>query len=826
MNWYELEVFGILASYANHFYWLYKLFPDGVAGHAFPQFWPSAIILIFYWAIFRISYVTRLIRIPRDESISTIAALVNTMLLLAVMKYQSTHPEYAFFALLGLGAMEFVFGQLPVTRRRRPAFVLLTVIGTMLIFAAIPFKYSGNSIALFWIIAAEALLIAGIQQKELLFRRLGLLVGIITGALVVYEAWDIVGLRQNSNAPRIQDGILLLTCSALYYLNALLIRRKWCPLFALLDGPLATLQSYIGCITAFLGVWCIFTGDWTVIGWSALMLGAVLCKKYLDDNHLLAHGWALFATAWFSAVAVNGHLSDYYPHHIATRLITLPILALLFYITAWALSGVDDPRLYLRTLTLWAGASLLALLAWFEVAPAWVAPVWTAHAVALYLIARRFNLKDPAYQGHLLMIAIGVQLVTVNIYAQTAKERFLPFLVCAGALYAISRFCTLRDAPYRRPAAWMHTWVATALLAALAWNESSQPWLAAIWAGFALALAVTDRFFDIEELPYQAHLLALLAVLRAVTVNLYVLDQWRGVSLRLITVSILVAVLYILARCVRLPEAIKDPEARHIYTWVSSSVAAWLMWSELQPISVALGLAFFGLVLFELGTLWQQKQLRLQAYAEMTASFARIFFVNLTAATLPGEALSPRIYTVIPIALIYFFVWARLQSEAATQEIGQWSPRDLIAYFGTGSVVALLYFQTPVEWIAAAWAALALTLVIATCALDKQVFLQQAVLLAMGVVGRGLTHNIFGGSYFVALGRRGNAVLSITSAFLLAALPITFRLRKRSADRSIESRLGRIQALKHPEQWFFFAPILLITFMIAVKMDPGMITLS
>ena len=46
MGWYELEVFGILASYANHFYWLYRLDPDGVAGHTFPQFLPSTIILV------------------------------------------------------------------------------------------------------------------------------------------------------------------------------------------------------------------------------------------------------------------------------------------------------------------------------------------------------------------------------------------------------------------------------------------------------------------------------------------------------------------------------------------------------------------------------------------------------------------------------------------------------------------------------------------------------------------------------------------------------------------------------------------------------------
>jgi hypothetical protein len=132
-----------------------------------------------------------------------------------------------------------------------------------------------------------------------------------------------------------------------------------------------------------------------------------------------------------------------------------------------------------------------------------------------------------------------------------------------------------------------------------------------------------------------------------------------------------------------------------------------------------------------------------------------------------------------------------------------------------------------VEWIVVAWAALTLVLVIATWALDKEVFLQQAVLLTVGIVGRGIAHNIFGGSYFSSDGWRGNfAVLSITSALLLAALPITFRLRIRYIDRPIESPLGRCLGLKRAEQWFFFAPVVLITIMIAVKMNPGMVTLS
>jgi hypothetical protein len=111
--------------------------------------------------------------------------------------------------------------------------------------------------------------------------------------------------------------------------------------------------------------------------------------------------------------------------------------------------------------------------------------------------------------------------------------------------------------------------------------------------------------------------------------------------------------------------------------------------------------------------------------------------------------------------------------------------------------------------------------------LGKEVFQQQAALLAAGIVARGLAHNIFGGSYFVEGGWRGNfQVLSLTAALLFAALPIAFRLRKRWAERTNLSFLNRVTALKYPEQLLFFAPVVLVSFMIAVKMNPGMVTLS
>jgi len=827
MSWFELEIFGILASYANHFYWLDKLYPDGTTGHTFPEFWPSAIILVLYWATFRISYIARKVASPRQEAYSTIAALLNTMLLLAVMKFQSTHPELAFYALLAIGALEFAFGQLQVTRRRKAAFTLLTVIGTLLIFAAVPFKFSGNNIGLFWMIAAEALLMAGIVQREDLFRRLGLLTGCVTGLLIVYEASDIVELRWSSETLLLKDGILLLTCSVLFYLNALYLGHRWKDLFGKLDSGLATAQSLLGCITAFLGAWALFTADWTAIGWAALLLGAAFGVRYLKDRSLLLQAWALAGAVIIRAAVFNWHFDNPFPHHMAMRIFTLPLLALAFYCTRWVLDDEVAQWHALRSVSLWAGAVLFAALPSVELPTPWIAPVWTALAVGLGLLGHRFRLRDLTFQEHALGAATVVALLTFNLEATRALDRYLPLIGCSGVFYAASRFCTRKDASYRQAAAWIHTWTATALLAALAWNESPQPWLAVIWILFALALAIVDRVFTVEELPWQAHTLALLAAGSAVTFNFFIPDKLHGVDLRLITVSILVAALYSLARWVRMPKPVQETDARHGYTWVASGLAAWFLWCELQPISVAPGLGVLALLLFEIGVWRGQKQLRLQAYALLAASFLRIFLVNLSAVTLPGEFISPRTYTVVPLTIIYFYVWARLLRSNSQPDFGRRQVSNLIAYFGAGSVVALLYYQLTPQSIIAGWALVVVALMVAALVFDKEVFLEQTALLSIGILVRGLAHNIFGSSYFTSGGWQGKfSVIAITSALLFAALPLAFRIRSRYVDRPRGSSLAHFLAARRPEQILFFVPLLLIVITIAVKMDPGAVTLA
>ena len=199
MQWFELEVFGILASYLNHYLWLRPII-EPMQGHRkpFPEFAASAGMLAVYWAIFRLSYVFRSPSDQRQERVSTVSALLNTVLLLALFKYQSTHPEWAFWALLAIGGIETALGQLPVTRRRRSAVIVLSTLGVVLLIAAFPFRYSGARLTVLWLLEAEALLLIGVWTREVIFRRFGGAAALlVAGQMISSDAARICGIRMD-----------------------------------------------------------------------------------------------------------------------------------------------------------------------------------------------------------------------------------------------------------------------------------------------------------------------------------------------------------------------------------------------------------------------------------------------------------------------------------------------------------------------------------------------------------------------------------------------------------------------------------------------------
>ena len=946
LDWFELEVFGILSSYLNHLYWLYRLLgPNGAQGKPFAAFVGSTSILLFYWFVFRVSYVVRKISTPKQERISTVAALLNTLLLLVAMKFQSARPELAFYALLTLGAAEFLIGQLPVTRRRRTAFVLLTILGAALMTAAVPFRYAGQNVAIIWLVGAEMFLVAGILLKEPLFRRMALIGGVLVGLhAVAIDLAKILAARKIAEAPLTTTGVLFGTAAILFYLNACFVARRWSDDFSSAwDNRLMRGHSYLGAFMAGVACWALFVHDWTAVAFAAVMLVLAAISLRLRSSDLQVQFAAFGLMTIARAVLVNLQWNAPAHVHIPERLYTLPLVAAAFYLTAKLAQHEDTAQQStFRCVFAAAGTAFLGSLIWYEVPVHWqpfaaatfalvlmeagrqlryLVLAWHAHVmallalylawnsdfvrsnqwhhiqtgileclpvvVALYALAKRVRMTNAdgkivaraayTWGGSALtawvlfqtvpfnwisvswiVLAIGLTIVGRYLrYAQLSWQanavaaiaiaraflvdlqvsstvggrfslRLLTIAIVAAGLYAISRKA-VPDSAKSFGISYFHTSAATALLAALAFREVQSGWLAVVWALFAVTLALVDRRWHFEELPYQAHVLSVMAVVLSVTVNLHLETQWHNLSVRLLSTGGVILVLYAMTSLVRMPDDWRSHGWQHLYSWAGSALAASLMWYELQPLSVAVAWAMFGAVLVEFGLRRQLRQLQFQSYVVLGAAFARIFFANLNSGV-AGAFWGPRLYTVLPIVAIFFFVYFDLDA-ASKKDNGTraWHIDYLLAYMATGTVIALLYFQFAGDWVATAWSAVTVVLLAMALFLKHEVFLQQALLLSCGTLARGLLHNLFGSSYFTGGSWEGRfLVLGSAIALLFLSLPIAFGLRRSFDPVAGEGNLRRMAraAMRHPEQFMFFVPVMLLTVLLALKMNHGMVTVS
>jgi hypothetical protein len=946
-GWFELEIFGILSSYLNHLYWLYRLLgPNGAAGQSFPEYHASTALLFFYWSAFRISYVVRRIRSATDEHASTAAALLNTLLLLVAMKFQSAHPELAFYAFLIIGAVEFSCGQLPSIRKRREAFIVLTVMGVALMIAAVPFRYSGNNVVVLWLIGAETLLIAGVLVDEVIFRRLGLLGGLLAGAhFIAIEFTQLATLRQSSEATVLASGIVFALSSAVLYLNALYIGERWKQSFSIeLDEYLLTAQCYLAGFAAAASAWALFGNDSTAVAFAAVTVVLITLCNRVHSRHLQVQYCAIALLTLYRAAAVNLHTASPLHSHVTGRLVTLPLIAAAFYVSArmsrW--QEASDQNL-VRAIFAAAGTTILTLLIYFEVpslwqpltaivfalllyeagsllhypmlawhthavaafavvtslnpAPSgesrwhgipahafaaipvvagaywlarrikrisvddedlgrmaygwvgtslmawiieealrtpWVAVGWIAFAVLLTIAGRRIPYKHLGWQASGLAAAACVWIVIYNFPLQETlwlglSRRLVTVSLVAAGIYSISRAASTPESEYKKESAFLHTAAATTLLAVVAWYEAPTAWLATIWAVFALALSLTDRRFDLEDLGWQSHILAALAFFRCLAVNLEIADSWHGVSLRLLTLASVACVFYILVPLARMHEEWRSQDLHHAYTWAASALVSITMWYELRPLSIALAWAIFGLVLFEVGSWRKVNQLRYQSYVAFVAAFVRNFFANLTAGS-PGEFWGPRTATVLPIALIFFYVYMQLARTG--QPTDQRLRTDtILAYLGTGTVVALCYFQFALDWVATAWAVVVFALLAVARMTGRRIFLQQGLVLSIAVLSRGLIHNLFDSSYFADSNWTGRYFVLGSAIFVLyMTLPFAFALRDRnSAQAAASEQLWRKAVTlisRRPEQLLFFVPTILLTVMLALKMRSGMVTVS
>ncbi|HET9178908.1 MAG TPA: DUF2339 domain-containing protein [Terriglobia bacterium] len=727
LGWYELEIFGIVAAFLNHYLWLRPIIARVGAHHVFPEYTASCALLIFYWAIFNASYIARRIRERREETVSTVALLLNIGLFLGVMGYQSVDPPRTFLFFLSIGAAELALGQLKITRRRRTATALLTSAGAILLVAAFPSKFSGPHLSVLWLAEAEAFVLAGIFAREIIFRWLGLF------ALVLTAVQMLIGEAANVAASRWGDG----------------------PFRA--EPRLAVL-----------------------FGFAAVILYA--------NAHWLTRRWGAL---------IHDELEDWFFHSLSYP----------------------------------AGVLALATI-WLASPRAWVSPLWALLALILLLASRRWSISELRTQAHSIAAIAYIHALFVNLPVAAPHDHWLRAVSVASTaafLYAGSRWAATTEGARGLPS--VYRAAASSLVAFLAWYELRPEYVGPAWIGFALLLMFLGRRESRRDLQAQAHILSAAGLMGLLTVNLGLGSFGHFNPVQLLTVGTSALALYLGCRWVESAGSTRFLRLPEAYSWSASILLALLAWRQLEAVAVAVAWTVLGLLLFEIGFARLSIPLRSQGYALFTAAFVRMLFSNLNAAGASGK-LSPRLYTMVPVALAYFYVHRRL-SDGPEDHLwrGRLKAYEYLCYLGVATVAILVRFELPEAWVAAAWAALAAGLLWIACITDKKLFLTQGLLMGLAAGYRAVLFNLYQHSYFgVSAWQSRPLSVSAAAALLLLALIFAFRLRSgKEADlRATRTWTGRVFSFlyRRPEQFFFLAPVALIAMVLSLDLPSHLVTFA
>jgi hypothetical protein len=688
-QWFELEATGIVAAYANHFIWLYRVYEEQGGRAIFPHHTASVALVIGYWVIFRASYLARKISAGQQETVSTVAALLNPILFLAVMKYQGFHPEWAWWLLLAMGAVEFTLGQLPVARRRRAPFQILSSLGFVLMVAAIPVKYSGNSLDLVWLAGAEAFLLAGVFTRERLFRAFGLIVSFLVAVHAADVLIEPLVEQVLGNQPQ-HDGrlsLVLAVIAATLYANAHVTRRLWPQLFAeqIEDLSLSVL-SFVASAFAASAIYAYVPDPWIAVALALLLTWLSGTGKFFAIPEMVYEAHWIAGAAFIQVVVRDSAVITTWwkiPH----RVLAFAVVAALLYLSSRFVRLSETlSKTVFSALYAWSATALLASLIWYQFQwPGWaVAVLWIALALALSIIGQYLGRVDLKWQAFALVVGSTLRALAFNFDLGQALSdqsgsmlshisyRLFSVSLSALGIYLLARWAPLKEV---RP---VYTAIGTGLLAYLIYRESATPWTAVAWITLALVLSLAARRWKDRALLWQTHAMAAMAVLWSLYL-FYFEPQYRGTRVQWITVSITAVLLYGLTWITNIKSMIGDERVCQAYAWAGSLLVSWLIWAQLNASNVSLAWAVFGVLLYELPDLLGSLKVDCtkaaaswhgQAYFALVSSFVYIFLANFNAPRAVGLDVfkDPHVVPVMLLPFLYFYVYWRVRRSAGSDE--------------------------------------------------------------------------------------------------------------------------------------------------------------
>jgi len=376
--------------------------------------------------------------------------------------------------------------------------VLASTLGASLMIAAIPYRYSGGRLEIFWLIETEALLIAGWRLLEKHLRRLAWAGAAV---LTIYVAINDLGPRFDKwQPPDTKLGWLMLALAAAFFIDGQLKNRLGEDSSEVdrLALPTVTVAATIFLLAA---AWVALPLFWTAVAWVVAGVALVEASGMSGDDILryCGHGAVLLAVA--RLLIVNMTRTDTW-HNVSLRLITVGLCCTILYLASRRLLPVRTaggvgaaPRdADAGTVSGWlsgfggiataytaAATLLVALLIWDEATTAAVGLAWGLFGLALLETAELLREKPLVTQGRLLLLASFVRIFIADLNSTSRVGRVAAPVITVtllAAIYFYTAFST-QESPKVRAALF---WFGTLSLAALSRFELRVEWVAVSWA--------------------------------------------------------------------------------------------------------------------------------------------------------------------------------------------------------------------------------------------------------------------------------------------------------------------------------------------------------
>ncbi len=446
MRWHGLLLYGVLASYLTHWFWvepqigMSRLIAVYVADTTLARFWLSTGFLGVYWVAYTAGLLSMDERDPQRRNALLTATLANSVfaMLQLLYRFPSAYEEARYAVFLGGGAAHLLLS-IAATARTLPTLSTVHVLlGLTWASLAVPERLNERWTGIFWLMEVASLTWLGLRYGRWAYRAFAFGLGVVmVSRLLALDLWQhqVVPVLGWLVPWRRFSGLIAVSAfaaAAAAYRSAA---------YRAVQRPVERSAFHLYAGAASLVAWLFTAMDASRMELSLLWS--------LEATALVALGWRLpdrvlrlFGAIWWGTIGLRVALFELLLEPSWWNVpSTWAVVALLFamgLLYRLALPGTKfELERALRAVYEALASVLLTGLIWRQVSREWLSQAWALEGLAL--IAAGFALRDRTLRiaGLSVFGVLVLKILFVDLAGAETIYRILSFIV-AGAILLVA----------------------------------------------------------------------------------------------------------------------------------------------------------------------------------------------------------------------------------------------------------------------------------------------------------------------------------------------------------------------------------------------------